>query len=228
MSFEWTTHMDFELEANDALWSASELELFDTPLETIISRAVKRYTETEKSRNQSIGEARAVQELAFRDAIVSEKSERFGKKEKYFWITINPRKDVSLPDLMQTVQKMYSKKWIDKYAYIFENTATGHMHSHGLIKASYEPTRARKELANSVKNICLVTNVHCFKFVLIDEKTAREKMDYMLGKKKASKMDDVKLTVDWRSKHNIKQIYISEGSPILLEPSGMSETPHSQ
>lgn len=200
MDIDWLTPLDFDI------------------IDGWISEAAAKWAEKEKEKNQAIGEARAEQELAFRDAIVSKKSEKIGKSEKFFWITVNPKKEVKLPQLMKAIEKMYSKKWISCYAYVYENTAGGHIHSHGLIKATYESARARKELGNSVKDICDISNVHCFKFVELDEEKAIQKMQYMLGKKKPKKLSDVELTKKWREENHLKEIYSSEVPPILLEP----------
>lgn len=187
-------------------------------LSQVISESAKKWAENRKSQNQTIGEDRAEQEVAFRDAIISQKSEKIGKSEKFFWVTVNPRKDVELPKLITTVSKMYKKKWIQNYFYVYETTKNNHNHSHGLIKAKYESARARKELGNSVKDICDISNVHCFKFVELTEEKAKQKLLYMLGQKKTQKLDDVQLTQEWREKEHLKPYYSSEVPPILLEP----------
>ena len=64
-----------------------------------LSEIVDRWAENHKSELQSIGEDRAVMELAFRDAIVTEKSEKIGKSEKWLWVTVNPVKGTSLPSI---------------------------------------------------------------------------------------------------------------------------------
>lgn len=182
-------------------------------IENLISARAAQWAESEKYKNQNIGEARAIQELAFRDAIVSAKSEKIGKKEKFFWVTVNPdpSKIAGNPDLFfTTIHKMYRKKWIDKYAYVFETTKGSHIHSHGLIKASYETARARKELATTVAKLCNISNVHCFKFVILTEEQAKEKMEYMLGKKQSSKLDDVEITIKWRLENDLQPIYTNE------------------
>lgn len=193
--------------------------LDEMSFDEILSKAAIRWAEMRKNRNEIIGEDRAEQELAFREKIVSEKSEKLGKSEKYFWITVNPRLNVTLPQLIRTVQKAYKKKWIQNYAYVYETTKNNHNHSHGLVKATYESARARKEFANSFKDICDVHNVHCFKFVVLTEEQALEKYNYMLGKKKLSKLEDVDLTKKWREENLLKDIYYSEGPLILLGPS---------
>lgn len=180
-------------------------------LESYQFAAAQDWAEKEKIKNRAIGEARAIQELAFRDAIISQKEEKVGKKEKFFWITVNPSKDVDLPLLRSTVEKIYSKKWIKSFAYVFENTSNNHIHSHGLIRADYQAARARVEIGNTIKHICLISNPHCFKFVILTEEQAKEKLAYMMGQKKSEKLADVELTKKWREDNNILPIYTNEG-----------------
>lgn len=190
----------------------------DGNLDGLISRLAQEASESETFRNEMIGKARAQQELAFRDAIVSEKAEKIGKSERFFWITVNPRSEITLPELVKSVTKMYGKKWIEAYAYVYETTSNDHIHSHGLIKATYEPARARKELASSVSKICLTSNPHCFKFVILDEEKANQKLNYMLGKKQSKKAHDVEKTKKWREENDLRDIYTSEGPHTLLDP----------
>lgn len=183
-----------------------------------ISECAQAWAETEKAKNQTIGESRCEQELAFRAAMDSEKSEKIGKSEKWIWLTINPKPEITLPKFITTIQKLYQKRWIDQYAYVYETTENNHFHSHGLIKCFYEPARARKELANTVKDITTITNHHCFKFVILDSDKAAQKMNYMLGFKKPSKMSGVEITKKWREEEMLKSIYENEERPILLVP----------
>lgn len=175
------------------------------------SQAAAEWAESEKNKNSTIGEARAQQELAFREELISVKSEKVGKSEKFFWITVNPKKDVSLSELIKATEKTVLKKWVQTFAYVYETTAMNHIHSHILIKSTYEVARARKEVANTIKHICDTNNVHCYKFVVLDEEAAKQKLDYMLGKKQPKKLDNVEITKQWRKDNELKEIYTSEG-----------------
>lgn len=197
----------------------------DFNYDEVISYRAKEWAESRKIKNETIGEDRAQQELAFRDYLVSEKSEKIGNSEKFFWITVNPRLEVDLPTLVKTVQKAYKKKWAQNHAYVFETTRNNHIHSHGLVKANYEAARARKEFANSFKDICDITNVHCFKFVILDEAKAKQKLEYMFGNKKDSKKEDVELTIAWRKENHLEDIYLNEGPLILLDPRNEDSSP---
>lgn len=204
----------------DNVWTWDD-PLFSQNIDEIITNAANRWEENHKNQNQINGENRAESELAFRDKIVSVKSEKIGKSEKYLWITVNPIKGTELQRIIRCIQKMYQKKWIDKFAYVYETTEQNHMHSHGLIKATYEYKRAYKELSNSVKDICNVSNTHCFKCIAVPEDVAMQKMEYMLGKKKLTKLKGVDITTEWRTKEMLKPIYNSKEPLTLL---GSSET----
>lgn len=183
-----------------------------------LSEVANTWAENHKNDLEANGADRAVTELAFRDAITSVKSEKIGKSEKYLWITVNPRKGTSLATIVKSISKMYQKKWIESYAYVYETTKENHIHSHGLIKTYYEPARARKELANSVSQICDIANTHCFKFVILDEEKAKQKYQYMLGNKTEKKTENTQITIDWRKSEMLKEIYENEERPILLAP----------
>lgn len=208
--------MDFDFDQTDTTW-------FDQ----VLTDAANKWAESEESRAEHFGELRAVGELAFRDKLLSEKSEKSGKSEKFFWVTVNPKPGILLPVLKASVEKMVSKKWIERYAYVYEISESGHEHAHALIKGPCEPARARKELSSSCNKICNTTIPACFKFVVIDEALAREKLDYMLGKKKKKKLKGVELTKTWREDNNLQEIYCNEGLPILLDPrESDSGSPH--
>lgn len=137
----------------------------------------------------------------------------------YVWVTVNPKKDVSLPDLLKTVHKMYNKVWVEQCMYVFEIGDNRHNHSHGLIKYSvnFRKDKVKPQLANTVKNICDIKNDHCFCVRFIDEDAAEQKIHYMLGTKQDIKQDAVEATTKWREENNIEKYYIN-GTPNLVSP----------
>jgi len=154
---------------------------------------------------------------------LEEKTEEDKKGQKqnlsnYAWITVNPKKDVSLEQLLKAVKKMYSHKWISRYMYIFEIGDNGHNHSHGLIKFDEFPRhKVVTQTKNSVKQICDINNSHCFCIRFVTEDVAYDKVQYMLGLKASNKMDAVQATEKWRADNNIEKYYIS-GDLSLLSP----------
>lgn len=206
------------------VWGDVELDLFDQTIDEVISTSAARWAENRNSLNQLRGEDRAESELAFREAIVSGKSENVGKSGKYFWITVNPKTGTDLPTIIKLNELMHRKKWIQKYAYVYETTENNHIHVHSLISAEYEPKRAWKELSNSVKSICMISNPHCFVFRVLTEQEAKEKMRYMMGMKQDKKLDGVELTKTWRTQHDLKEVYFSEDPLTLLDPQESAST----
>lgn len=177
---------------------------------------ISTYWESEKTKNQTRGRALAEIELSRREFLDSGKSENSGKSEKFLWVTVNPKPETNLDVFVKTIHKMYSKKWISNSAYIFETTENGHFHSHGIIKCNYEFARAKKELANTVSNMCMVSNTHCLKIVLITEDVAIQKFNYMNGKKTQKKIKHVEISKTWRSTNKLQEIYFSNAPLTLL------------
>lgn len=137
----------------------------------------------------------------------------------YVWVTVNPRKEVSLQDLLKNVHKMYKKVWIEKALYIFEIGATKHNHSHGIIQFKPGMSKAKiiQQLANSVKSITNTEINNCFCVRFVTQEQAKKNINYMLGQKQQEKMQAVKDTLEWRVQNNILPYYTS-GDISLLVP----------
>lgn len=229
LNYQWdrfysSEYMDYEISLID-----HALE-HDDDFKSQWMESVNDWWEKENSSATQRGELRAVSETAFRESMDSGKEEKLGKKgkTKYYWVTVNPDpQKFTLDGFKECIERMYSKKWIEAYAYVFETTEDNHVHSHGLIKATYGMAHARKECANTVKHICNVTNTNIFKFVLLDETAAKQKLSYMLGKKSAKKQKHVALSIEWRRTVNLLPIYYSEGPSILLDPRDVAGLPAS-
>lgn len=126
----------------------------------------------------------------------------------YVWITVNPKKGVTLDELQKKVQKMYSKKWIQSYMYVYEIGEKGNHHSHGLIKTAQRRDKVKAQLANSVKDITTVTNEHCFCIrFLTDLAVVQDKIWYMTGEKQDKKLHAVEETKKWRTENGIADTY---------------------
>lgn len=183
-------------------------ETHDDPyFKNLLLDLIKEEENRKKIQNNKTGVDLAHIELARRTELQSVKSEKAGKSVKYLWVTVNPKPETTLPDLTKSIHKMYSKKWIQGSAYVFENTDNNHIHSHGLIKCTYEYARAIRELKSSVEKICNTNNSHCFNVALVTEEIAKQKYEYMKGQKQESKMDNVNLTTTWREINQIKPLY---------------------
>lgn len=173
--------------------------------------AAAEWWEKEKFQLQSEGEARAIQQLAYEEKYAEEKKEKRGNEEIFYWITVNPKITVSLKDLIKCQRKMVSKNWIQSYAYVYEITDNGHIHTHTLIKGTETPFKAERGCASTVAKICDISNKHCFNFKVIQgNDIAIQKINYLLGKKKKEKQHNMELTKKWREKESLKEIYYSE------------------
>lgn len=143
------------------------------------------------------------------------------QKRTFLWITVNPKKTVTLTDFTKAIHKMYNRSIITNYYYIYEIGDNQHNHSHGLCLYDAPRHKIKDLLANSVKNVCDVTNDHCFCVRFINEEAAIEKFNYMLGKKQDKKTSAVEATVAWRTANAIQPYY---GDPKLVGPPPGSST----
>lgn len=184
------------------------IETHDDPyFKNLLSDLIKQEENRKKIQNERTGIDLAHIELARRQELQTVKSEKSGKSVKYLWITVNPKPQTPLPALIKSIHKMYSKKWIQGSAYVFETTNKEHNHSHGLIKCQYEYARAIKELKSTVEKICDTNNSHCFNVALVSEEIARQKYQYLKGLKQEKKQENVNLTINWRQENKIKPLY---------------------
>lgn len=195
----------------DHMWEEAEMDKF-------IFELVEAHAETEKLANRSRGWNAGESELSRRNFLDSQKEEKMGKGEKYFWITVNCKPDVDLSVFVETIHKMYSKKWIENFFYVFEiGGENQNKHCHGLIKATYQLSRAKKELGNSVKDLCNINISSCFYFACVKtEDVALEKISYMLGQKCQDKVPHFEESKIWRAENNLNEFYA--GGSYLVSP----------
>lgn len=177
--------------------------------------------EKRKITNQTIGEDKAQQHIAFVAALDSQVEKTKGNKfPKYYWITINPKPEVLFPDFKKIAEKVFSKKWISSHFYVYEMADKFHLH--GLIRTDnkqYAFARAKKEFVNSLSGITNVWNTEIFIFREINEELAKEKIMYMLGHKTESKMDHVFKSMEWRWENDLEDYYAGGHILSLLPPS---------
>jgi len=185
----------------------------DQAFQKFLMDEIHDYWETEDLKAWIEGRAQGQRELARREHLTNEKSEKLGKTAKIYWITVNPKHDITTEEMTKSIHKMYSKKWVKNSYYIFEVSEKKHQHSHGIIVSDYEYKRAIKELASSVKGICDTDNGRCFQVRVIDSSNAQQKMDYMVGKKATNKLEGVRLSKLWREENLIADYY---GNPHIL------------
>lgn len=142
---------------------------------------------------------------------------------QYIWMTINPRPDIELKDMIKTVEKYVKRTFIEKYVYVYEqraskennkNIGTG-FHTHLLIKRNMETNiktwdiKARTKTA--FKNITDVNNNKIFNYHNCPEEYVKDKINYMINKNldedhkdKEQKQD---MDKEWRKLNKLKEIY---------------------
>ncbi len=132
----------------------------------------------------------------------------------HIFFTVNARPEIRLQDLEQSFHKAMKKKWITEYHAVFEqrseleaNMGEG-PHIHILVNRGTEPSKARKELKNSFKNVCDIDNPSIFNIQWRKDSGVVKALDYIKGLKKDSDKDK-KMVIDklWREKNSLQNIY---------------------
>lgn len=132
-------------------------------------------------------------------------------KPPYLFITINPRSDVTLIQLQKHVNKLVSKKTITHYAYVYEVRKKGEgLHCHLLVMYNDKPHNFKRGVKNTMKNITDVNNPQILNFKFCAKEILSQKIEYMLGDKKDSKLSGVEDSVLYRKENKLKEIYHSE------------------
>lgn len=140
----------------------------------------------------------------------------------YMFITINPIEDVSLKDLLKTVDKYVNRTLINEYIYVVEQRGTNQeelgkgIHIHLLVKTSYKkPSDFKRDTISTFKKIvdCYNTPNWYRKLNLKPcdtEDDVKRRKEYMLGTKK-DELKQVKQNMDkvFREKYNLRPYYCS-------------------
>lgn len=146
--------------------------------------------------------------------MLNNQADALAQKPPNILITINPRADVSLRDLVKVVDKLIKKKTITHYAYVYEVRKENEgLHCHMLVKYDDKPYNFKRGVKNTCKNICDSNNPNILNFKFIPEEHLLQKFKYILGEKKSSKMSGVNYTIEYRKRHNINNIY--ESNPLF-------------
>ncbi len=132
-------------------------------------------------------------------------------KPPYLFITINPRKDVTLEILQKHVKKLLSKKTITHFAYVYEvRKGKEGLHCHMLVHYNDKPYNFKRGVKNTFKTITDVNNPEILNFKFVAKEILSQKISYMLGNKKDDKKSGVKDSEKYRTDNNLQAIYHSE------------------
>ncbi|AXH77215.1 MAG: putative replication initiation protein [Cressdnaviricota sp.] len=150
------------------------------------------------------------------------------KATDWMFITINPKDTVTVKSIMETMNKVISKKWITQYIYVIEQRSIEDedikgVHIHLLLKRNdKKPAALKTEIKNTCVRICDVSNPHILNFkYLPTDRDVSQSYNYITGAKKDVEKHPKQLKDKiFRKYYNIKEFYSSE----LLEiPKILSE-----
>lgn len=178
---------------------------------------LKQYEEYYRLRN--LNKPNEVQQLILAERnSLGEKVENNINKP-YIWLCVNPNSTYTFNEFKALVQKMVSKVWLKSYVYVYEQRgiteqeAGKGFHLHAIIKRPEDkkPSHCIRELSNTFKKCCDVSNYHFFQTKFIDEDEYQRKLEYILGLKDSNEENqkDLKQNIDkyWRGKYLIKPFY---------------------
>jgi hypothetical protein len=137
-------------------------------------------------------------------------------KEWYF-LTINPRPEITLKEFMKTIQKAVLKRWITYYIFVIEQRGENEeelgkgFHTHIIFNKGIKHCKVVLEMSNTFKKMCDTSNFHLFNLKNIGDLEKQRKIEYITGTK-ADEAKHLKQQMDiiFRKKENLKSYYISE------------------
>lgn len=134
----------------------------------------------------------------------------------FLFVTINPKPTVTLEELKTACEKLVNRQMFSAYALAFEQRASAPeeagkgFHVHILMRRNlnYKPCRIKKNMCNTIKNICNVQDSRVFNVQFIGEDFALDKMKYIKGGKTGDGKD-LKMDIDdiFRKNNNLEKIY---------------------
>lgn len=141
--------------------------------------------------------------------------------KEYLFLTVNPEPTVPLEEFRKCLDRMVAKVWFRSYLYVLEQRGTTPeeagkgFHAHIIVKKPEDkvPSHVIRELVTTFKNVCSVSNPHCFNTKWIDHAEYNRKLGYLLGRKEFTEYDrkDIKQSMDrlWRHRASILNYYKS-------------------
>ena len=141
------------------------------------------------------------------------------KEYSFIWLTVNPEPTVGFGDFRHLVTKAFKKTWLDQYVYVFEQRGTTevelgkgfHLHAIIGIPLDKKPSSCIRELGNTFKKCCDISNYHFFQTKLIDHEEYKRKQEYILGKKQSTtenmKAQKQEMDIQWRQVCQIDPYY---------------------
>jgi len=138
------------------------------------------------------------------------------KKEWYF-LTVNPRPDITLTEFMKTIEKALKKRWINYYIMVIEQRGESEaelgkgFHTHIIFNKGIKHCKVIIEMSNTFKKMCDTSNYHLFNLKSIGEEEKKRKVEYILGEKAdVEKHLKQQMDIIFRERNKLKSYYILE------------------
>lgn len=143
--------------------------------------------------------------------MMEEQVESFTTKSPFVLLTINPREGISLLEFKLCFEKFVKKKWIKTYFYVFEiRKSPNHgLHAHCILEYTGRPFDMKKSVKKYFNKVCDSNNHNICNVKYIPEAIIEDKLKYLLGQKKESKMSGVAATRAYRQANNLQAYYES-------------------
>jgi len=138
------------------------------------------------------------------------------EKEWYF-LTVNPKPDITLTEFMKTIQKALMKKWINYYIMVIEQRGECEaelgkgFHTHIIFNKGCKHCKVITEMSNTFKKMCDTSNYHLFNLKSIGEEEKKRKVEYITGvKADVEKHLKQQMDIIFRERNKLKSYYIIE------------------
>jgi len=137
-------------------------------------------------------------------------------EKNYYFLTVNPKPSITLEELLKTIQKAMQKKWISYYLYVIEQRGENieelgkGIHTHIIFNKGIKHCKVIKEMSNTFKGLCDVSNFHLFNIASIGDEEKKRKIEYITGTK-ADEEKHLKQEMDiiFRQEKKLKSYYTS-------------------
>lgn len=136
-------------------------------------------------------------------------------KSKVVFLTINPAPGVTFDRLKEVVKVITERTFIKEYFYVYEirKSPDEGLHVHMVYRYDCRPF----DMEKSIKKACVgivgdIKNHHQLNIKYLKPELTNDKIQYMLGDKKKSKMAGVDSTRSWRLANGVQPYYESEPS----------------
>lgn len=154
-------------------------------------------------------------------SLLQRQYEQNSVKSFYWFITVSVRPGVNFDTFKGIVLKQLSKKIIKSYYMVYEvrhepdenRDLFEGLHCHMLVYSTVRPYDLKRSTKNTFKEVCDVNNPEICNFKNVPENCALDKIDYMTGNKRDSKMNGVELSKKFRLRYDIPA-YIESNPPL--------------